>query len=212
MQKKQKRNQLTPKKKQNKNSLKIPIKKTAPLSPEKKYKNSSLNTPSVKKTTENENWREQYEALNNKYQFLMAEYANYKKNNIKHTENLKKYEGQQLTKKLIDEVIDDFDRAMKQQLDEQNIDELKRGIHMIYDRFMNILKNIGIKKASSKGQLFDPSVHCAVDSTPSEETPPDHIVHVIKEAYFFHDRLIRPAEVIVSRKLKVETPEKKDSE
>ena len=216
MQKKQNRNRLKSGKAQSKNTLKTPSVETPLSNTEKKYKNSLLDTSSKKEgmntPEDTKNWQKQFEALNKKYQFLMAEYANYKKNNMKYVENLKKYEGQQLIKKLINEVIDDFDRAMEQAVRAQNIDELKKGISMIYERFMSILKSIGVKKISSKGQPFDPSVHCAIDSTPSKEVPPNHIVYIIKEAYFFQDKLIRPAEVIVSRTPDVETSEIKNSE
>ena len=71
---------------------------------------------------------------------------------------------------------------------------------MIYENLKNLLKEIGVKEILCKGQPFDPAVHCALDSVPSTEIPPEHILHVIKKAYFFHDKLIRPAEVIVSKK------------
>ena len=58
----------------------------------------------------------------------MAEYANYKKYNIKQLENLKKYEGQFLIQKLINSVVDDFDRAIEQNVIESNIEEFRKGI------------------------------------------------------------------------------------
>ena len=212
MQKKQNKNQLKSEKTNSKKSLKTSIEKKQSSVLKTKYKKGLLNKPFVQTKAEQKNWKEQYEDLNKKYQFLMAEYANYKKNNMKYIENLKKYEGQQLIKRLINEVIDDFNRAIEQEINTQNIDELKKGIQMIYEHFINILKSRGVKKISSQGQLFDPSIHCAVDSLPNEETPPDHIIHVIKEAYFFHDKVIRPAEVIVAKKPSVKTLEKKDSD
>ena len=163
-----------------------------------------------KKEKENQNeqkLREQYEALNNKYQFLMAEYANYKKHNMKQMENLRKYEGQNLIQKLLDKVIDTFDRALEQEVTEQNMVEFKKGIFMIYENFKDVLTQAGVKELDCKGQLFDPALHCALDSISVKEVPPEHIVHVIKKAYLFNDRLIRPAEVIVSEKSEVNAPE-----
>ncbi|MDE0518971.1 MAG: nucleotide exchange factor GrpE [Bdellovibrionales bacterium] len=142
----------------------------------------------------------EYEALNTKYHFLMAEYANYKKNNIKKLESLRKYEGQHLIQKILTAVIDDFDRAIEQELTEQNLLDFKKGITMIYNKLKQLLKEVGVKEVDCTGSSFDPAIHCAVDSVTSQEVPPEHIVHVIKKAYFFHDKLIRPAEVIVSRK------------
>ncbi len=149
---------------------------------------------------ESPGWKEQYEALNNKYLFLMAEYANYKKNSIKQMESLRKYEGQYLIHKLLTVVMDDFDRAMERELTEQNISDFKKGILMIYNNLKNTLQKLGVKEAGDKGELFDPNIHNALDAVSNKEIPPDHIVHIVKKAYFFHDKLIRPAEVIVSRK------------
>ena len=73
-----------------------------------------------------ENGKEEYEKLNKKYQFLMAEYANYKKHSMKQLADLRKYEGQFLIQKLIDSVVDDFDRAMTQNLTENNIEEFRK--------------------------------------------------------------------------------------
>ena len=151
--------------------------------------------------------KEQYEALNNKYQFLMAEYANYKKNNIKKLESIRKYEGQHLIHKLLTSVIDDFERAIEQDLTEQNMLDFKKGILMIYNKLKHILKEMGVKEIDCKGAPFDPAIHCALDSVANEDIPPEHIVYVIKKAYFFHDKLIRPAEVIVSQKSKINTLE-----
>ena len=173
---------------------------------------SELKSPSVFAAAEKENnlhqkMKEQYEALNKKYQFLIAEYANYKKNNMKKLESIRKYEGQHLIHKLLTSVIDDFDRAIEQDLNEQNMLDFKKGILMIYNQFKHLLKEAGVKELDCKGEPFDPAVHCALDSVANEDVPPEHIVHVIKKAYFFHDKLLRPAEVIVSQKSKINTLE-----
>ena len=172
--------------------------------------------PRVKKKSpashERENWQEKYRALDNKYQFLMAEYSNYKKNNLKTMENLRKYEGQRLIQQIITKVVDDFDRALEQNVTEQNLDEFKKGILMIYENLKSILKERGITEINSTGVPFDPAIHSAMDSLPTEEMPPEHIVHIIKKAYCLHDKLIRPAEVIVSRAKTPLSSKKEDKE
>jgi len=146
-----------------------------------------------------QNWQAQYETLNKKYQFLMAEYANYKKNNMKQLADLRKYEGQHLVQRLLTHIMDNFDRALEQELNERNIDEFRKGISMIYENLKSLLQEIGVKEVNCKGELFNPSLHNALDSVQSTEVPPEHVLHVIKKAYFFHDKLLRPAEVIVAR-------------
>lgn len=207
MQKKGNLNRPKPRKMQKKKSSSVPHPKAQNLSPRSKIKKNkqSIDSKSKKVTNQNKlNWQIQYETLNNKYQFLLAEYANYKKNNLKQMENLRKYEGQHLIQQLLTKVMDNFERALEQEINQQNIIEFKKGISMIYENLKNLLKEIGVKEVNCEGQPFDPAVHCALDSTPSEDLPPEHILHVIKKAYIFHDKLLRPAEVIVSQKTESE--------
>lgn len=196
MQKKQNRNRPKPRKIQKKK-----ISNLSP-SPHNKVEEGAQNPPAEgnSKTQSEKTWQAQYEALNNKYQFLLAEYANYKKNNLKQMENLRKYEGQHLIQQLLTKVIDSFERALEQELNQQNIPEFKKGIYMIYENLKSLLKETGVKEVPCKGQPFDPAMHCALDSAPSTEIPPEHVLYVIKKPYFLHDKLIRPAEVIVSKK------------
>lgn len=155
-----------------------------------------------------QNWQEQYETLNKKYQFLMADYANYKKNCLKEIGNLRKYGGEHLIKQLLSLVMDNFDRALEKELNTQNIDDFKKGVSMIYANLKTLLKENGVKEIECQGQLFDPVFHYALDSAPSEEVPPEHILQVIKKAYLFHDKLIRPAEVIVAKNIQKTTSHK----
>ncbi len=154
-------------------------------------------------------WKEQYEVLNKKYHFLMADYANYKKNCLKEMNNLRKYGGEHLIKQILSSVMDNFDRALEKKPNTQNIDDFQKGIVMIYENLKNLLQENGIKEMECQGKPFDPVFHYALDSAPSEEIPPEHILQVIKKAYFFHDKLIRPAEVIVARKHSKDPPSKK---
>ena len=68
---------------------------------------------------------------------------------------------------------------------------------MIYNNLKHILQSAGVTEEDPKGKPFNPEIHSALDSTPSGDIPPEHILYVVKKAYFLHDRLIRPAEVIV---------------
>ena len=176
-----------------------PTSKAQPSFEAEKHQNQTVSRQEEETNQVEQNWQAQYEALNSKYQFLMAEYANYKKNNMRQLADLRKYEGQHLIQQLLTHIMDNFDRALEQKLNEQNINEFRKGISMIYENLKNLLQETGVKEVNCKGELFNPSVHCALDSVQSTEVPPEHILHVIKKAYFFHDKLLRPAEVIVAK-------------
>ena len=141
-----------------------------------------------------------YEELNKKYQFLLAEYANYKKQTLKREQSFRKYEGSHLIQNLI-QVIDNFEMALEQEVKPQNFESFQKGIFMIQENLKATLKSYGVRTGGEKGEAFDPAFHNALDSKATEEVPPGHVLQVVKKAYFLHDRLIRPAEVIVSQKM-----------
>ena len=143
--------------------------------------------------------QEEYTRLQRQYRFLQAEYANYKKQMQKQTEELKKYDGQFILQDFLNRVYDDFDRALKQEVSENSVKDFKKGMEMIYRSFQKILKEAGVRELNVQGALFDPINHIALGSVPSRKVPADHIAEVLKKAYLLHDKLIRPAEVIVSR-------------
>ena len=145
-----------------------------------------------------EELKTKYKNLENQYQFLQAEYANYKKQTFKQFEELRKYDGQGIIQTLIHNVKDNFERALEVDVTEASIKEFKKGVQMIYTNFQKILTEAGVKELNCKGELFDPTRHTALGSDFSDTVPVDHIVQVIKKAYLFRDKVIRPAEVIVS--------------
>ena len=139
-----------------------------------------------------------YTKLKEQYDFLIAEYANYKRQSLKQQEQTKKYEGEFFIKNLINTVMDDFDRAMNIESKEQTTEVFKSGVAMIHKKLTDLLHSFQVKKSPCKGKPFDPSIHSAISSIKDNNAPPEHIVEVIKDAYYFHDKLLRPAEVIVS--------------
>lgn len=155
---------------------------------------------SFKKTDKQAEPQKKYEELNKKYQLLLAEYANYQKHSFKQTQELRKYEGQNLIHTLIEKVIDNFDYALDQKITEQNKEQFQKGIMMIYTNFKNVLKEEGVIAVPCKDQPFDPTLHSALDFTTDTNLPPDHVVRVVKKAYRFKDKLLRHAAVIVSKK------------
>ena len=158
--------------------------------------------PSSPKT----NWKTEYDSLNTKYQFLLADFANYKKQQLKDLSIRKKYEGQVIIEKLIFTVIDDFERALEHVKNMNNpteeINGLMSGFYMIYDNFKKMLQDLNVKQQDDTGKTFDPNIHHALDYIEDSSVPPEHILQTIKKAYFFHDKLLRPSEVIVSKKPK----------
>ena len=171
--------------------------KTTPTQPDTQKADSKKPQPLEKKT---DKFEQLYTEMKKRYEFLLAEYSNYKKQTIKQQASLQKYEGKHFITNLLNQVMDDFDRAMNTESTVQTSENFKQGITLIYEKLKRLLKEFNIQEIPCKGKPFDPAIHSAISSIATKEIEPEHIVNVLKKAYLFHDKLLRPAEVIVSRK------------
>jgi len=99
------------------------------------------------------------------------------------------------------EVVENLDRAMEAggsgEAAEGQMDGLMSGVKMVAVQFSEVLKKHGCLKIDSTGQVFDPNVHEAVQMVPNEAAN-GTIVQELRSGYKLHDRVIRPAQVIVS--------------
>ena len=132
------------------------------------------------------------------YLYLKADFENYKKNVLKEKSDLIQYGGQRLVTSLAEEVLDDFERAFQFSSEKESLENFKNGMRFIHLKFNRILKNFGVTIEDPTGQIFDPECHEALSRQKNAEVPEGHVIAVIKKAYKLYDRLIRPAQVIVS--------------
>lgn len=94
-------------------------------------------------------------------------------------------------------VLDDFERALKQDASDR---EYQRGMELIYQRFLEGLKKLGLEPIDSVGQPFDPYVHQAIERVETEEAEDQTILEEFQRGYNFKGRLLRPAMVRVAVK------------
>lgn len=132
------------------------------------------------------------------YLRLQAELANVQKRNRKERETEAKYRSQSLAKELI-VVIDNLERALEIETTEENAN-LKKGIEMAYDSFIQALKNESIEVVNPLNEAFDPNYHQAVQTVPLEEGQEEGtVVTVHQKGYTLHERVLRPAMVAVAQ-------------
>jgi molecular chaperone GrpE len=140
-------------------------------------------------------------ASNEKLVSLNRELEQLKDHYRKEREQLKKYAHEGIVKEILD-VIDNFERAMAQFQTIENLDSNVKniliGIDMIYKDLKNILKKHGVEELDLKGQIFDPALAEAIDTIQDDKLGPDEIVDVITKGYKLHDKVIRPARVVVN--------------
>lgn len=143
----------------------------------------------------------QVEKYKNDYLYLRAEFDNYKKNMIKERSDLVKYGSERLINEMLS-VLDNFERAQEGTVTAENFENYVKGVKMTAQEFKSALNRFGVTEVNSLGQSFDPSIHEAIGSEESTTIPEGHITKVFRKAYKLHDRLLRPANVVVATKAK----------
>lgn len=137
------------------------------------------------------------------YLYLLAEYDNYKKQAIRDRSQFMKYANENVLRDIV-HVMDNFNLALQNEVTSENLESFVTGIKMISKEMLNTIEKYGVIKLQTQGEKFDPSLHEALGTEPTNEIPNGHIARVFKDGYKFHDRLLRPAQVIIAT-------EKKDS-
>jgi molecular chaperone GrpE len=94
--------------------------------------------------------------------------------------------------------LDNLERATAaaQQAGEKG--PLVQGVAMVHTQLLDILRRHGVTPVEAQGQPFDPNLHQAVSQQPSKEHPPMTVLQVLERGYMIHDRVLRPARVVVS--------------
>jgi molecular chaperone GrpE len=95
-------------------------------------------------------------------------------------------------------VRDHFGMAMIAINQSDDVEVIKQGMNMIQTEFMHCFENLGVTEVPTVGETFNPNVHEALKTEPSDEIPEDVIIQKGKAGYKLGDRLIRAATVIVS--------------
>ena len=135
--------------------------------------------------------------MKDKYARLSAEFDNYRKRTLKEKMDLTKSAGEKLLKDLLP-VKDNFERANASIENAKDIEALKEGISLIYNRFSEFLTQQGIKEIETKEADFDTDVHEAITKipAPSEELK-GKIVDCVEKGYYLNDKVIRFAKVVI---------------
>lgn len=140
---------------------------------------------------------QQLEKAKGEYLYLRADFDNYRKQAIKERSDLIRFGAERFIVDLLN-VVDNFDRAMETEVTAENVDSFKQGMAMISAELYDVLQRHGVEAKPGEGQPFDPNIHEALSSEPTTDFPPGHITREIRKAYQLHDKLIRPAQVVVA--------------
>ncbi len=127
-----------------------------------------------------------------------AELDNLRKRVARQLEEERRYAELDLLRDLLP-VLDDIYRAIEAATGEAGSTSLKEGFRMVAEHLEQVLARHHCYRIDAEGKVFDPNVHEAVGQEPSDSCPPNTVIRVLRAGYRLHDRVVRPAQVIVSR-------------
>ncbi len=128
---------------------------------------------------------------------LRAEMENFKKRMQKEKADHLRFGNEDLLKALLP-ILDNLNRAMDHGKNGRENSPLLAGVEMIHKELLNILERFGVKPIPAAGEVFDPEKHEAISQEESD-LEANRVVAAVQNGYFYHDRLLRPAKVIVSK-------------
>lgn len=133
------------------------------------------------------------------YLFLMAEFDNYRKRTVKEKAELIKNGGEKAMLGLLP-VIDDFERAIDAIDNSSDVESLKEGVDLIYNKFMKYLESQQVKPMESTGTDFDADIYEAVTTFPApDESMKGKVIDTVQKGYTINEKVLRHAKVVVGQ-------------
>ncbi len=133
------------------------------------------------------------------YLFLMAEFDNYRKRTVKEKAELIKNGGEKAMLGLLP-VIDDFERAIDAIDKSSDVEGLKEGVDLIYNKFMKYLESQQVKPMESTGTDFDADIYEAVTTFPApDESMKGKVIDTVQKGYTINEKVLRHAKVVVGQ-------------
>ncbi len=126
-----------------------------------------------------------------------AELENYKKRTQKEMADFRKYANASLLKELLG-VVDNLERAIESSSGSKEDGQLSVGLDLTIKELLKIFKTFHVSPIESLGEPFDPGYHQAMMQQETAEQPENVVLNELQKGYMIHDRLLRPAMVVVS--------------
>ena len=142
---------------------------------------------------------EDLEKANKEYLFLMAEFDNFRKRTVREKADIIRNAGEKVLGQLLP-IIDDFERAIKANEQADDIEAIKQGVTLIYNKLIKYLEQNQVKAIESTGCDFDTELHEAVTTfpAPSEELK-GKVIDTVMTGYTINDKVLRHAKVVVGQ-------------
>lgn len=158
----------------------------------------ALDTPPSAEALEKEldEMRQQAEDYHDKYLRVQADLQNARHRMNKDMENTRKFANEKIIKELLP-VVDSLEKGLEN-CESGKSDGISEGLILTHRLLMETLARFAVTVVDPEGEAFDANLHEAMGMQPSEAVQSGHITLVIQKGYLLHDRLIRPARVMVA--------------
>lgn len=133
-----------------------------------------------------------------KYLRLYAEFENYKRRIQKENEINKTYQAQRVLTDILP-AIDNIERALQIEGDDETFKSLQKGVQMVHESLINALKDNGLEVIKTEGEAFDPNIHQAVVQDDKPDFESGEITQELQKGYKLKDRVLRPSMVKVNQ-------------
>ena len=140
---------------------------------------------------------EELKQSEDKYLRLYAEFENFKRRKNKEIETNNVYKSQKVITEILPS-LDNLERALQVESDNEEIKSLLKGVEMVYEGLLNVLKSEGVELIETENAQFDPNYHHAVMQEEDSEKESGAILDTFQKGYKIKDRVNRPAMVKVN--------------
>jgi len=154
--------------------------------------------PVAESSKQLEELKGQAEGYLNSWKRVQADFENYKKMADREVLKVKQYATESVAKKLIRH-HDDLVRAYNEAKKAENADAVAKGFEMILKNFEKLLAEEGVVPMNCTGEKFDPYKHEALMVEVRDDLPENTIVEELDKGYTFNNKVLRPAQVKISK-------------
>lgn len=138
--------------------------------------------------------------VKNRMMRVAADLENFRKRTSREKEEMRKYGIDKVVLELLP-VLDNLERALEHSDKSQDKTTIVDGVRMVHRQFVGALKKHGVAGFESTGELFDPQKHEAIQQVETAEHETGTVLEQYQKGYYLHERLIRPALVVVARQV-----------
>ena len=145
-----------------------------------------------------DNLQKEKDELFDKLQRVSADYANFQKRSPKQIADSVAYEKEKIIKSILP-ALDNFEHTLDGAGSVENLEVLIKGIEIIYDQMLGVLKLHNVEPIEALGEKFDPALHQAMLQREDDQAEEGIVLEEFQKGYKLNGRVIRPSKVIVSK-------------